>query len=75
MRYFFLKLRLIDVKDFCHNVKNEGFFTDILIELVNKFDFAVHLMAELPAHVEAQTRPSSVDFAGRLKSLIWLKEQ
>ena len=31
-------------------------------------------MTELPAHVETQARPSGVDLAGRLESLIWFKE-
>jgi hypothetical protein len=31
-------------------------------------------MTKLPAHVETQARPSGVDLAGRLESLIWFKE-
>ena len=33
----------MDVKDFGRNVKNEGFFADALIDLVDELNMAVHL--------------------------------
>jgi hypothetical protein len=39
-------------EDFGCDIYNEGFFTDTLINFVDKLDVTVHLMAKLPAHVE-----------------------